>query len=75
MFSPPILNWMHSPGLSLGPESQESLTLGPKFSRVKMKYPRVKQKLSRVKITWLTWTDKGEKTEFSFIMFFIYAQK
>ena len=52
-------------GFSLGPESQELLTLGPKFSIVKMKCSRVKQKLSRVKITWLKWTDKGEKTQFS----------
>ena len=30
-------------GFSLGPEFQESLTLGSKFLRVKMKFPRVKK--------------------------------
>ena len=30
-------------GFSLGPEFKESLNVGPKFSRVKTKFPRVKK--------------------------------
>ena len=53
-------------GFSLGPEFQESLTLGPKFSRVRMKFPIVRMKFPGVKkIIWLTWTDVVEKTLFS----------
>ena len=37
------LNFYLVSGFSLGPEFQESLTLRPKFSRVKMKFPRAQK--------------------------------
>ena len=48
-------------GFSLGSESQESMTLGAKFSRVKMKFTRVKEHRSRVENTLLLWKDQAKK--------------
>ena len=58
-------------GFSLGPEFQESLTLRPKFSRVKMKFPRA-QKIIKGQ-NYLVYMDRDgwKNSYFPFIMFFI----
>ena len=56
-----ILQKLRRTGFSLGPESQESLTLGPKFERVKMKFTRDKEQWSLVKNNLLLWKDQVKK--------------